>query len=125
MRARKNGKEANGHVPTEITDPTDIKIIGVYLVQTLGHPSLDEILEVCRNKIKCEIHPHLMEAALKGAQKQGFVATGSKRNTQNQTVTSYTMKNLIWKQPPEYAHILDLLPRAFDARFLKEASGQK
>src|SRR5713101_816371 len=110
MRARKNGKEANGHVPTEITDPTDIKIIGVYLVQTLGHPSLDEILEVCRNKIKCEIHPHLMEAALKGAQKQGFVATGSKRNTQNQTVTSYTMKNLIWKQPPEYAHILDLLP---------------
>src|SRR5712692_474282 len=55
MRARKNGKEANGHVPTEITDPTDIKIIGVYLVQPLGHPSLDEILEVCRNKIKCEI----------------------------------------------------------------------
>ena len=25
----------------------------------------------------------------------------------------------------EEVHILDLLPRAFDARFLKEASGQK
>lgn len=100
---------------TEITDLTEASIIGVYLVQKMGKPTLDEIVTVAAKKLKAQIDPMLMERALAGCARAGrdFISVLSGQGGKGgQTRKEYCVKDLgRWKAPPEYAMIGDLLPQ--------------
>ncbi len=109
----------------KITDQTTISIIGVYLVQKLGQPTLDEILETATNKLDVEIEREDIKRALKGASRAGrdYISILSAREGKK-TVTVYSLKDANrWRTAPEYAHIGDLLPQLLSTPELAAIKG--
>lgn len=100
--------------PTTINDITEMTIIAVYLVQKLGQPTLKELQAKALEKLNCKMDGRTLERALKGAAKRNIIAKEGKRMPSEQggaVVDVFSMKNLSWRAPPEYAHITDLLPK--------------
>lgn len=93
-----------------LKDLTEIRLVGVYLVQKLTFPTATELRDAARDRLGATIHPSTLERAMKGAASAGFVAVHQKQTESGHTETAYRMKNLSWKNPPEFAHIGDLLP---------------
>ncbi len=119
MPDNKNGKTEN----KKIVDPTEVRIIGIYMVQKLTYPTLNELKRAIKEKLNCIVHKSTLKRAMDGAKSAGFVAVALKPNEDGRDETAYKMKNLSWSQPPEYAHIKDLLPvlmRTPEAMKIKE-----
>lgn len=96
--------------PRELKELLEVSIVGVYLVQKMGMPTLNEIKTEALKKLNCVIDGRTLSRALKGASKRGFIAIEQRQLDTGKTAKCYSMKTMIWKQPPEYAHIKDLLP---------------
>jgi len=92
-------------------DLVEVTIIATYMVQMMGKPTLDELKIAIREKLFCKIHPATLKRSLEAAQKRSFVAINQSAGEDDQIRKVYSMKNLQWKQPPEYAHIGNLLPK--------------
>jgi hypothetical protein len=92
-------------------DLVEVTIIATYLVQMLGKPTLDEVKDAARDKLFAKIHHATLKRALEAAQKRTFVAINQAEGEDGQIRKVFSMKNLQWKQPPEYAHIGNLLPK--------------
>lgn len=106
-----------------LTDHTEVRIVGVYLVQKLGFPTAAELKQAAKDKLGATIHPSTLERAMKGAASAGFIAVHQKQVESGRTETAYKMKSLLWSNPPEYAHVLDLLPvllKTPEAQTIKE-----
>jgi hypothetical protein len=93
-----------------LKDLLEVTLVGVYLIQKLGKPLTKEIQQAAREKLKCLIHPRTLERALDGAKSRGFIAKLDVQVETGEVATCWKMKDMQWKQPPEYAHIKDLLP---------------
>lgn len=111
-----NTQASNGAPPkpdlklTPLDDLAKVTLTAVYLVQKHQMASLEEIIQLGREKVAAEIDPHTLERALRGAGKRGLIATERKKIAGKGSVKVFSLKTLVWKQPPEYAHITDLLP---------------
>lgn len=104
----------NNDQPRELTELLEVSIVGVYLVQKMGMPTLAEIRKEALKKLNCIIDGRTLSRALKGAAKRGFIAIEQRQLDGGKTAKCYSMKDMSWKQPPEYAHIKDLLPVLLD-----------
>lgn len=93
-----------------LKDLLEITLVGVYLIQKLGKPVTKEIVAAAKEKLNCIIHPRTLERALDGAKSRGFIAKLDMQIESGEVATCWKMKDMQWKQPPEYAHIKDLLP---------------
>lgn len=99
----------------EITDLMEAQIICVYLVQKMGKPTLDEILETAVAKLNVKMEPQLVRRALEGCSRSNrdFIAILQGQGGKGgQTRNEYCVKDLgRWKSPPEYGLFNDLLPQ--------------
>ena len=93
-----------------LKDLTEIRIVGTYMVQKLTFPTVTELKDAMKDKLGAVVHPATLMRAMQGAASAGFVSIHKKQTEAGTTETAYKMKNLDWRNPPEYAHILDLLP---------------
>lgn len=87
-----------------------ITLIGVYMTQKMGKPTHKELQQAIKDKLKASIHTKTLQRAMQGAAKGDFIAIHRPQVEGGTTETAYAMKNLSWKNAPEYAHINDLLP---------------
>lgn len=109
MEIEQQKKNGNGKT-IELTDMNKITLVAVYLVQKLGKPTLDEIIETAISKLNTNFDKKLLLRALKGAAKRAIVGIEQSQQPDGKNVTVAVMKTMAWKQPPEYAHVTDLLP---------------
>lgn len=100
-------------VLTDVKDFVQVGIIAVYLVQRMGKPTLAEMQEVIQTRLHANIGNRILKRALQGAAKRGIVAVlQTRQDDGGANVDCFSLKIVgIWKQPPEYAHILDLLDK--------------
>jgi hypothetical protein len=96
--------------PVEITDMMEVATIGVYMTQKLRKPTIKELNAAIREKLCAKIHMARLRRAQEGSAKAGFIAIEPRQVEGGLTETVYSMKLLSWSNPPEYAHILDLMP---------------
>ncbi len=108
-----NGAAAPQKELIKKTDYVEVGLIAVYLVQKLGRPTMPEIKAVAEDKLSVSMDGRKLTRALKGASKRGFIAVLQDRTEDSggQVEKTYSMKDLSWKNPPEYAHINDLYPK--------------
>lgn len=96
---------------TKITDPVQVRVIALYLVQKLHEPTLAELSATAKEKLNANIHAATLGRVLSGLSKAGFIAINMKQMDGGTSERVFSMKDMArWRQPPEYAHILDLLP---------------
>lgn len=93
-----------------IEDTIEMGLIATFLVQKLGKPTLQEIGAAALAKCGARLPDKTLMRVLKGLAKRGFIAVENVQLDSGTTVKGFSMKTLAWKQPPEYAHISDLLP---------------
>jgi hypothetical protein len=113
MQTQSQPSKGNGQKKPLVSkkDLVEVTIIATYMVQMMGKPTLDELKIAIREKLSCKIHPATLKRALEAAQKRSFVAINQSEGEDGQIRKVYSMKNLQWKQPPEYAYIGNLLPK--------------
>jgi len=116
----KNGKNG-GDTKVQIIDGlTEIRIVGTYLTQKLTFPTVRELQAAALEHLSAKINLNSLKRAMQGAASAGFIAIHKKQDPDGLTVTAYKMKDLSWKKPPEFAHILDLLPVLLDTPEARE-----
>src|SRR5262249_4916936 len=110
-----------------ISDVMQATIIAVYLVQKMGQPTLKEIQNKAIEALSCRLDGRTLKRALVGASRRELISVLQTRLPDAQggaVVDCYSMKNpQRWKAPPEYAHILTLLPRLLSTPELSEIKG--
>ena len=107
----KNGGGNGTKESVPLDDMMQVTLVAVYLVQRLGQPTLQEILKTASEKLGAKIHHKTLDRALKGASHRGIISINQHQQPGGVTVKVFNMKDVYrWKQPPEYAHIMDLLP---------------
>lgn len=94
-------------------DLPTITMIGVYMVQKLGSPTITELQQQMLDKLNVRVHKKTLERAMEGAKKRSFVTIKQMEMADGNRANGYMMKNLMWKAPPEYAHVGSLLPKLF------------
>lgn len=109
-KVRKLAEEEPAIKNHRLKDLTEIRIVATYMVQKLTFPTITELKEAMKGKLRAVVHPATLMRAMQGAASAGFVSIHKKQTESGTTETAYKMKNLDWRNPPEYAHILDLLP---------------
>ena len=102
---------SNGKPPIRVIEDTvEMGLIATFLVQKLGKPTLQEIGAAALAKCGARLPDKTLMRVLKGLAKRGFIAVENVQLDSGTTVKGFSMKTVAWKQPPEYAHVSDLLP---------------
>jgi hypothetical protein len=94
----------------KVKELIEIMLIGVYMIQKMGKPTHKELKEAIKAKLFASVHTATLKRAMEGAASGGFIAIHRPQVEAGTTETAYKMKNLSWKNAPEFAHIGDLLP---------------
>lgn len=100
----------------------EVGLIAVYLVQKNQFATQDEIIQLGKDKLVCELDKDVLDRALASCKKRGLIAE-ERRKVDKQSRKVYSLKNLSWKQPPEYAHVTDLLPVLLHTKELAAIKG--
>lgn len=95
---------------THVKDMTVIGIIMVYLVQKLHKPTLEDIMEAVKTKLKANIAETKAQRALDGAKKANFITQSWQDDEDGVAQHVYTVRTMTWRTPPEIMQIGDLLP---------------
>jgi len=95
---------------TPLESLAEVTLTAVYLVQKHQMASLDEIILLAQEKLGADIDKDMLTRALRGAGKRGLVATERRKVKGKGSQLVYSLKTLAWRQPPEYAHITEILP---------------
>lgn len=100
---------------------TETQIVGIYLCQMLGCPTIDEIQEVMKNKMGIKANKIEIKNAINSAKKRGLVSINHIQDPKTgNIVDGYSMKDLRWTNPPEVAHIKNVLPKLLESKETKE-----
>lgn len=90
-------------------DRASLGVLVVYLCQMEGRPLVKEILSVIKKRLevdKSDVKMADVKNALESAKKRGLLSINYEG-----TEKRYSVKNILWANPPEVAHIKTLLPK--------------
>jgi hypothetical protein len=114
---------------------TETQIIVIYLCQMLGQPTVSQIQKVMDEKMSIQANEIEIKNALNAAKKRGLLSVGHVQDPQTKEVEdAYSMKDVRFANPPEIAHIKNVLPRlledegskdVFDAMEIEHIEGKK
>ena len=90
-------KKMNGAAkpaPVKIVDQVQLGLIGVYLVQKLRRPTIQEIQKVAEEKLNCSLHAASLRRALVGASRANLIAVLQDRHPDTGNVVEvFSMKD--------------------------------
>lgn len=93
----------------ELKDLVEISVVTMFFVQKLGKASMAQIDE----KIKAvhgQVNEGLLEQALEGLRGRGLLSYARGKGQDGANIQMYKTTKIKWAQPPEVAHMADLLP---------------
>jgi hypothetical protein len=93
----------------EIEDVVEVSVVALFFVQKLGKASAGNISDGIQ-KIHGEVNPNTLEQALEGLRARGLLSYARGKSKAGESVQMYKTTKVKWAQPPEVAHISDLLP---------------
>lgn len=100
---------------------TETQLISIYLCQMLGCPTVLQIKDVMKNKMGLTINETKIKNSLNSAKKRGLLSVNHTQNPDTGEVEdSYSMKDMRFSNPPEVAHIKNVLPKLLEDDGAKE-----
>lgn len=100
---------------------TELQIACVYLCQMLGQPTPSQILKIMDEKMNVLVNETAIINALNSAKKRGLLSVNHIQNPETQEVeNAFSMKDLRFSNPPEIAHIKNVLPTLLEDEGTKE-----
>jgi hypothetical protein len=105
-------RDAAGNVHIGDDDLVFACVLAMFFIQKLGKASLAKIVSSMAD-IGAIIDVHLADNACEALRARGLVsyATGRKAVSQGgESVRMYKPRQIVWANPPEVAHVIDLLP---------------
>jgi len=103
----------------ELEDLVEVSVLSMFFVQKLGKASMEDV----DGKIKVIgglINEHLLEQALEGLRARGLLSYSRGKNKLGEGIQMYKTTKVKWAQPPEVAHVADLLPALVATEEAKE-----
>lgn len=103
----------------ELEDLVEVSVLTMFFVQKLGKASMEDV----DGKIKAiggVINEHLLDQALEGLRARGLLSYARGKNKSGANVQMYKTTKVKWAQPPEVAHVKDLLPALVATEEAKE-----
>ena len=99
----------------KIDNATETQIVTIYLCQMLGQPSAKEVFDVMIGKMEIKTSIVKVKNALNAAKKRGILSVNHKQSDDDeQLIDAYSMKDCRFSNPPEIAHIKNVLPALLD-----------
>jgi len=102
-------------------DETQTQIVCIYLCQMLGCPTPKQIQKVMHEQMGLSENKTKIVNALNSAKKRGLLSVNHIQNAENSEVEdAYSMKDVRFANPPEIAHIKNVLPQLLANEGAKE-----
>ncbi len=100
---------------------TETQIVSIYLCQMLGCPTVEQIQKVMSDKMDIKINKIKIKNSLNAAKKRGILSVNHQQNDKTGDVEDgYSMKDVRFANPPEIAHIKNVLPKLLEDDGTKE-----
>ena len=100
---------------------TEHQIISIYLVQMLGCPTVKQIQQVMTTKMGVKANRIKILNAVNSAKKRGILSVNNMQNSETEEVEEgFSMKDVRFSNPPEIAHIKNVLPKLLEDEGSKE-----
>jgi len=100
---------------------TETQIVSIYLCQMLGCPTVKQIAEVMSDKMDIKTNKIRITNSLNSAKKRGILSVNHIQNDKTGEVEDgYSMKDVRFANPPEIAHIKNVLPKLLEDEGTKE-----
>lgn len=93
----------------ELRDVVEVSVLSMFFVQKLGKASMEDVFGKIKD-IGGVVNEHLLEQALEGLRARGLLSYARGKNKTGESIQMYKTTKVKWAQPPEVAHIADLLP---------------
>lgn len=103
----------------ELEDLVEVSVLSLFFVQKLGKASMTDVDEKIK-KIGGIINEHLLGQALEGLRARGLLSYARGANKAGDNIQMYKTTKVKWAQPPEVAHVTDLLPALVATEEAKE-----
>ncbi len=104
-----NGNVVDTLKDVEIEDLIEVSVVALFFVQKLGKASATDVSDNIQ-KIHGEVNAHTLDQALEGLRARGLLSYARGKSKAGESVQMYKTTKVKWAQPPEVAHISDLLP---------------
>jgi len=106
---------------TKKLNETETQIVIIYLCQMLGQPTISQIKKVIDEKMGISLNEIQITNALNSAKKRGILSVNHVQDSEtNELQDAYSMKDVRFSNPPEIAHIKNVLPRLLEDEGSKE-----
>ncbi len=100
---------------------TETQIVSIYLVQMLGQPTVEQVQKVANEKMGLDINKIQVKNSLNAAKKRGILSVGHIQNPKTKELENgFSMKDVRFANPPEIAHIKNVLPKLLEDKGAKE-----
>lgn len=103
----------------ELEDLVEVSVLSMFFVQKLGKASMEDV-DLKIKAIGGIINEHVLEQALEGLRARGLLSYARGKNKAGANVQMYKTTKVKWAQPPEVAHVKDLLPALVATEEAKE-----
>jgi len=109
-----SGGNANGGIKDELKEielkgVTEISILALFFIQSLGVASVEDI-DKRITEIHGAVNEHILHQALEGLRARGLLSYVRGTNSGGASIKMYKTTKVKWSQPPEVAHVTNLLP---------------
>lgn len=93
----------------ELKNLVEVSVLCLFFIQKLGKASLQDVDEKLKG-IEGVVNEHLLEQALESLRARGLLSYARGKDAAGNSIQMYKTTKVKWAQPPEVAHISDLLP---------------
>ncbi len=119
VSANGNGGIKNELKDMELKDLVEVSVLSMFFVQKLGKASMEDVDGKIKD-IGGVVNEHLLEQALEGLRARGLLSYSRGKNKDGDSIQMYKTTKVKWAQPPEVAHVADLLPALVATEEAKE-----
>ena len=103
------------------TNKTETQVVCIYLCQMLGQPTIEEVQNTMKNKMDLKLNKIAIRNALNAGKKRGLLSVVHQQNDKTGEVEdAYSMKDVRFANPPEIAHIKNVLPKLLEDKGAKD-----
>jgi len=102
---------------------TELAVVVVYVTQIEGRPTVDEICETIKDKLKFKATKRQIKDAVESTKKRGLLSVNYDHDDKDKMIERYSIKDVRWANPPEVAHIKSVLPKLLETPEAKQIQG--
>jgi len=98
-----------------VLDRHAMNVVVTYLIQMEGRPTIDEVLEVSKQKLQITTTRRQVRDAIEAVRRRGLVSVVHDFDGAGKSLERYAMRDVKFSKPPEIAHIKAILPTLLES----------